>query len=116
MDGGNIAGAATAGLRLTSVVVGDAAGYSVVVSNGFGSVTSAVAQLTVNVPVTVDIGFSPGAGRLDPYGGLDPYVFSLAVQADGKILVGGWFTALGGQPRDRIGRLNNTESATQSLN
>ncbi len=31
---------------------------------------------------------------------------SLAVQADGKILVGGDFTTLGGQTRNRIGRLN----------
>jgi len=28
------------------------------------------------------------------------------VQADGKILVGGDFTTLGGQTRNRIGRLN----------
>ncbi len=39
----------------------------------------------------------------------------LAVQADGKILVGGEFTTLGGQPRNYIGRLNNTAPATQSL-
>jgi hypothetical protein len=42
-------------------------------------------------------------------------VYSLAVQADGKILVGGWFTTLGGQTRNLIARLNNTEPATQSL-
>src|SRR5260221_2775612 len=42
-------------------------------------------------------------------------VFSLAVQADGKILVGGGFTTLGGQSRTNIGRLNNTGPATQSL-
>ena len=39
-------------------------------------------------------------------GGDQPWVQSLAVQADGKILVGGWFTTLGGQTRDRLGRLN----------
>src|SRR5947209_12918017 len=43
------------------------------------------------------------------------YVLSLAVQADGKILVGGQFTTLGGQSRNNIGRLNNTGPATQSL-
>jgi len=42
-------------------------------------------------------------------------VNSLAVQADGKILVGGQFSTLGGQSRDHIGRLNNTGPATQSL-
>ena len=33
-------------------------------------------------------------------------VDSLAVQPDGKILVGGNFTTLGGQPRSYLGRLN----------
>jgi hypothetical protein len=30
----------------------------------------------------------------------------LAVQADGKILVGGYFTTLGGQNRSYLGRLS----------
>ena len=50
-DGGNIAGAATAMLVLTNVLGGDAGGYSVVVSNGLGSVTSAVATLVVIDPL-----------------------------------------------------------------
>ena len=33
-------------------------------------------------------------------------VFSIAVQADGKILVGGFFTSIGGQTRNRIARLD----------
>jgi hypothetical protein len=41
--------------------------------------------------------FNPGANGL---------VYSLAVQAGGKILVGGGFTTLAGQTRNRIGRLN----------
>src|SRR5258708_10697327 len=39
----------------------------------------------------------------------------MGLQADGKILVGGNFNALGGQSRIGIGRLNNTGPATQSL-
>jgi hypothetical protein len=58
----------------------------------------------------LDSGFNPGAG-----GDIYSHVDSLAVQADGEILVGGSFTTLGGQPRNRIGRLNNTEPATQSF-
>lgn len=42
-------------------------------------------------------GFNPGANNP---------VQALAVQADGKILVGGEFTQLGGAIRNRIGRLN----------
>jgi uncharacterized delta-60 repeat protein len=48
-------------------------------------------------------GFIPGAGFVDDY---DPSVFSLVVQADGKVLVGGYFSTLGRQPHDHIGRLN----------
>ena len=33
-------------------------------------------------------------------------VYSIAVQADGKILVGGSFTSIGGQTRNNIARLN----------
>jgi uncharacterized delta-60 repeat protein len=60
---------------------------------------------------------SMNLGRLNADGSLDrefgarvegrySCVFSLAVQADGKILVGGSFSALGGQPRANIARLN----------
>lgn len=66
-------------------------------------------------------------GRLNPDGSLDasfstnlvsdgPMVFSIALQSDGRILVGGWFTGLGGATRNEIGRLINTGMATQSLN
>ena len=48
-------------------------------------------------PVTVDDSFNPGAHGT---------VSSLAVQADGKILVGGRFTTLGWQAGSSIGRLN----------
>jgi uncharacterized delta-60 repeat protein len=51
--------------------------------------------------------------RLNPDGTLDAFnpnanntVYSIAVQADGKILVGGMFTNIGGQTRNRIARLN----------
>jgi hypothetical protein len=63
----------------------------------------------LNADGTLDPSFNPGAG------GIDSGVGSLAVQADGKILVGGGFTTLGGQSRNNIGRLSNTEPATQSL-
>ena len=45
----------------------------------------------------LDGGFNPGADYL---------VAAMATQADGKIVVGGQFTTLGGQPRDYIGRLH----------
>jgi hypothetical protein len=44
-----------------------------------------------------DNGFNPGA---------DNTILTLAVQVDGKIVVGGSFTMLGGEMRNSIGRLN----------
>jgi hypothetical protein len=53
IDGGNISGATTSTLTLTSVAASDAGSYSVVITNSFGSVTSAVATLTVIVPPAI---------------------------------------------------------------
>ena len=56
-----------------------------------------------NANGTVDSTFNPGIdGTNYPY----PAVYSVALQADGKILVGGDFTSLGGQVRSNIARLN----------
>ena len=51
----------------------------------------------LNADGTLDTGFNPGANG---------WVRSLAVQPDGKILVGGDFTLLGGQSRNYLGRVN----------
>lgn len=55
------------------------------------------ASTTVTV-TAVDVGFNPGA--------IGTNVRAIAVQPDGKILVGGNFTTLAGQPRYNLGRLN----------
>ena len=49
-DHGNISGSATSTLTLSNVSLADAAGYSVIVSNALGAVTSTVATLTVINP------------------------------------------------------------------
>src|SRR5439155_22101621 len=67
-------------------------------------------------------------GRLNPDGTLDTSfdaganlaVLALAIEADGKILVGGNFTTLGDggtgtTPRNSIGRLTNTGAALEAL-
>ena len=43
-------------------------------------------------------------------------VESIAVQADGKILVGGFFSGIGGQARSRIARLDATNGLAESFN
>ena len=40
---------------------------------------------------------------------------SIAVQADGKILAGGFFTSIGGQTRNRIARLDATTGLADSF-
>ncbi len=54
----------------------------------------------VNADGTLDTGFNPNLGDSTSN------VYALAVQPDGKILVGGTFTAVGGVTRNRIARLN----------
>src|SRR5437899_1708420 len=65
----------------------------------------------LNADGTLDTSFNPGAGVV-PY----PDVYSLAAQADGKILVGGVYATLGGQSRNNIGRLNADGTLDTSFN
>ena len=51
-----IAGATQSSLTLTNVQIGDGGNYAVVVTNGAGSVTSAVAVLTVLGPAAITAG------------------------------------------------------------
>ena len=58
-NGGNVSGADTATLSLSSVALGDAGDYSVVITNVAGAVTSSVATLTVVTKPSID---TPPAG------------------------------------------------------
>jgi uncharacterized delta-60 repeat protein len=60
----------------------------------------------LNPDGTLDTGFNPNA---------DLVVRSIALQADGKILVGGLFSSIGGQPRNRMARLDATTGAADSF-
>jgi len=104
-DGVPLAGATRSSLTLTNLQESDTGSYDVVISNVWGSMTSAVALLSVNL--ALPDAFSPAA---------DDWVYSLAVQADGKVLVGGNFTTLGWQIRNRIGRLNADGTLDASFN
>lgn len=63
----------------------------------------------LNSDGTLDTGFDPGAGA-------DDDVFALALQPDGKIIVAGEFTRIGGVNRNRIARLNANGSLDLSIN
>ena len=78
------------------------------------------------VPFSEDAA-SPGIVRLNQDGSVDegfrtsmdgdpfPGVLTLALQRNGRILVGGYFTSLGGVPRDGLGRLSNTGTSVDTL-
>ena len=59
---------------------------------------------------SLDSSFNPGVDQ-----GGQPPVNALAVQPDGKILVGGFFTNLAGQFRNNLGRLNSDGSLDSSF-
>ena len=47
---------------------------------------------------------------------VDNFVNSVVVQGDGKILIGGLFTTVGGQTRNRVARLNADGTLDTSFN
>jgi len=105
-----VPGALGASLTLQNLSAADAGAYTVMVIGPQGSITSAPAWLTVNT-ATVETDFNPGAG-----GGAFSDVMSIAPQPDGKILVGGSFTRLAGQIRNRLGRLHADGTLDGSFN
>jgi uncharacterized delta-60 repeat protein len=62
-----------------------------------GNARNRVARL--NADGSLDTGFNPGAGA-------DDLVTAVALQSDGKVLIGGFFTTVGGTARNFIARLN----------
>ena len=89
------------GASFTVSALAAGADGKVVIGGSFTTVNGVsrnyVARL--NTDGSLDTGFDPGSGP-------DDSVSALAVQADGKVLIGGWFTAVDGTPRNRIARLN----------
>jgi uncharacterized delta-60 repeat protein len=64
-----------------------------------GVVISRIARL--NTDGTLDTTFNPGTGT-----GTNSYIYSTSIQSDGKIIIGGQFTAYNGIARNNIARLN----------
>jgi uncharacterized delta-60 repeat protein len=81
------------------LVVGNFTQYS-------GQSVSRIARL--NEDGSLDTGFSTGTGFNQP-------VLSIAIQGDGKILAGGFFTQYNGQPAGQIARLNEDGSLDTSF-
>ncbi len=93
-DGNDLSSRTAASLALTNAQTTDVGYYSVVVSNSFSSVTSTIALLTVNL-ASADT-FNPPS---------NPDLFAVAVQTDGRILIGGGSTVIIGAKPGRLARL-----------
>jgi uncharacterized delta-60 repeat protein len=104
--GGNVSGVNSSNLLVSNLSSSDSGAYRSVITGPFGSVTSAVAILSVNM-APVDASFNPAAVGS---------VAALAVQPDQRILVAGQISSLAGQPRNGIGRLNPNGSPDTSFN
>jgi len=100
-DGELIVGATNDYLELGQTRFSDAGTYTVEVSNADGLVIQTSAELTIASPVggDVDFSFNPGAS-------FEGEVRSVAVQANGKVLLSGLFSSIGGVARAGLARLN----------
>ncbi len=80
--------------------------FTTLTPNSGATVTrNRIARLNANG--TLDTAFNPNAGGI---------VFAIALQADGKILVGGLFGTIGGATRNRIARLDAATGLADSFN
>jgi parallel beta-helix repeat protein len=97
MDGGRVSGSATTNLSLSNIQTSDGGPYQLVVTNNSGTVTSAVASLTVLLPATIavqptnrtvitgsNVTFSVVAGGTAPFGFLW-YSNGIALASGGRI-------------------------------
>ena len=87
------------------------AGYFTALGGGTGTQTPRSKIGRINPDGSIDLAFDPGANNT---------IFAMALQGDGKMLFGGYFTTLGGggigtATRNRIGRVSNPDAALQSL-
>jgi len=105
-DGVPLPGETRGTLTVSNAQATDVGQYSVVVRTVFGSVTSATATLSVNL-AALETAFDPRP---------DNEVYALAIQPDGRILIGGAFESLGGQLRAYLARLNQDGSLDSVFN
>jgi uncharacterized delta-60 repeat protein len=92
----------------TSAVQADG---KIIIGGDFATV-NAVARSKIarlNIDGSVDMGFNPGTGA-------NNIVYTSAVQADGKVIIGGDFATVNGVARNKIARLNVDGSVDMGFN
>ena len=65
----------------------------------------------LNADGTLDMAFNPGTGASN-------WLTTTAIQSDGKIIIGGWFTSYNGTGRNRVARIlncTNNTTATETV-
>jgi uncharacterized repeat protein (TIGR03803 family) len=93
-DGEGITGTATANLELTDASRADAQGYSVIITNNYGAITSSVANLIVLAPGGCKISsFQPGVLRAttNSFTCAGTTNMQYIMQYSTNLLAGGWF-------------------------
>jgi uncharacterized delta-60 repeat protein len=73
----------------------------------YGASRNSIARMNING--TVDVTFAPGTGA-------NGAVNAIALQSDGKVLIGGDFTAINGVGRSHIARLNTNGTVDVTFN
>ena len=86
----------------------------ILVGGGFSTYQDSTQNrlIRLNTDGTKDTSFDIGTG----FSGITPTVWSLEIQSDGKILVGGAFTSFSGETQNKIIRLNSNGSKDTSFN
>ncbi len=96
-NGGKISGATSASLMVSGLVGTNIGNYSVVITNVFGSATSALAFLSVVNPATNDT-FNPNLGT----------TYSTVFQSDNRVIISGnFYRGIGGVTYSGMGRANS---------
>ncbi len=86
----------------------------VVIGGGFTSVNGVTRNRIAQLNDDGSLDDSFGNGLSGTSGGSSPVVEALAVQSDGKVLIGGWFGSVNGTARNQIARLNTDGSLDTS--
>ena len=88
-------------------------GFTTLQPNGAASPTARNRIARLNVNGSVDTSFNPGTGVEAE---VLPVCNCIAVDGDGKILIGGYFTGVNGQSRNNVARLSANGSVDPAFN
>ena len=108
-DGGNISGSATTSLTITALTTNEVDSYSVVVSNAYGTVTSAIAKVSINaspiiiaLPASQNVAVSNTATFTVTAAGTGPLVYRWLKNGitltNGTLVYGGTATGIAPPP------------------